>query len=99
MKKLIIISVLLTIFSFTAFSQDTSFKADDFKQYIDCRITITMKEYTPNVDFGTTFYLKEVTDNYLICTQWRNNDDYLIYILIDQIAGFGVKKGKYNPLI
>ena len=96
MKKFIILSALLAVISTTTFSQSSSFKADDFREFVDHRITLTLKEYSPTVDFGVTFYLKEVKENYLICTLWKNNDNYIVYILIDQIAGFGIKKEKMD---
>jgi hypothetical protein len=89
---------MLALLSTTTFGQGASFKADDFREFIDHRITFTLKDYAVTVDFGDTFYLKEVKDNYLVCTLWKDNDNYIIYILIDQIAGFRVKKTKYNPL-
>lgn len=96
MKKVIILSALLAMFCSTSFGQGASFKADDFREFIDHRITITLKDYAVTVDFGDTFYLKEVKEDYLVCTIWKDNENIIVYILIDQIAGFRVKNPKMN---
>ncbi len=87
MKRTIIISAMLVIFSCTIFGQEKNFTPDDFKPYIDTQIGIILKDNAlSDESVSETFYLREVNDRYIVCSYYKNTDKYQIYILINEIA-------------
>ena len=94
MKKIIMIVLIISFFYNTnLFCDELSFKADDFKNYVDYRITVVLKNSYTILSYGT-LYLKEVNDKYIVCYYQKLSDSDIVYILIDQIASFRVQIDK-----
>lgn len=87
MKKIIFILIIISSISGIAYCQNSSFTAEDFKNHVDKKITVTLKNTDSPI---TPLFIKEVKEKYIVCTYWKNNENILNYILIDQIAAFRV---------
>ena len=92
MRKMII-SILLCIFLLSSLFS-SSFNKEIFEQFIGKRVVIYLKNYRNqqndgNGSFNEWMFLKEVHDDYIICSDFKKSNSYY-YILIEEISGFFV---------
>ncbi len=94
MKKIFILSLLLFIIISSLFSG--TFNKKIFEQYIGKRVFIFLKNYRNNQEdtngsFNTGMVIKEVYDDYIVCSDFKDGVNYY-YILIDEIASIFIFK-------
>ena len=94
MKKNIILFLLIFLIVSSLFS--STFSKELFEKYIGKRVIIFLKNYRndqkdTNGSFNESMFIKEVYDDYIICTDFKEGVNYY-YILIDEIASFFVFK-------